>query len=450
MVWIIPRDEESIMIRQLIALMTNIETNKTIFGPQGNLIEDESPFNIYENEYFSDEYRFVKGYIQYTGVPLSCTTIDDYMASMNKYMRGDTAIDINYCYPTSHYTVARVSNNDKYNRLITSANLKLKHIIKKYNFIWSNSLYNSNKLYELKPGEFPETYELMRSLSTIIYDDAGIFTKSSEGQPLIPGKSYNQINMPELWQLKGSNKIIGIPIKLSYKFSTRENIRAKFNHLIPDSKKFAINRSFFKYKYVNYTPQTFDIVETKKLEELNIVALDNGESIITKVKNKLSKYELVKLNINETNKKTVNLNIALKYLSCHVCFTPVYKKFYYILASKQPEDPQPHVPICATCVHNTESKIFGKINIGISLSPLNAYDVMSFVPKPIHISYDHYEKYKETLEELLDQTIIVSDENAMSIIYENEKNILVTGINNSLLLNCPITDKNVFIIELIP
>jgi hypothetical protein len=75
---------------------------------------------------------------------------------------------------------------------------------------------------------------------------------------------------------------------------------------------------------------------------------------------------------------------------------------------------------------------------------------MSFVPKTIHISYDHYEKYKETLEELLDQTIIVSDENAMSIIYENEKNILVTGINNSLLLNCPITDKNVFIIELIP
>lgn len=447
MVWIIPRGDDSIMIRQLIALMTNIESNKNIFGPQGNLIEDDSPFNTYENEYFSDEYRFVKGYIQFTGVVPQLSTISDYMTSMNKYMRNDTAIDVNYCYPTSHYTVARISNDEKYNRLIAPSNLKLKNIINKNNFIWVTSYFNPNKLCELKPNVFPETYELMRSLSTIIYDDAGIFTTDIEGQPFISGKSYNQINMPELWQLKGSNKIIGIPIQLSYKFSTRENIRKKFTHLIFDSKKFTVNRNFFKYKHVNYTPQTFSLIETKNLNELNIAALDNKESVITKVKNKSSKYDLVKLKINESNKKNVTIDIALKYLSCHVCFTPVYNKFYYILASKQPEDPQPHVPICATCVHNTESCIFGKINIGISTSPLNAYDVMSFVPKPINISYEHYEKYKEFLEEMLDKTINISEDN---IIFENDESVLVSSIDNYILSKCSSESKYTFIVELIP
>lgn len=460
MVWIIPRDSDENMFKQLICLMTNIEANRHIFNLEGKLITDNEkntqPFNVYENEYFIDEYRFVKGYICCTGITITNSNIEERLANMNHYMKQDISLDINHCYPTAHYTVARIPLNKEYSRRIVYDNQKLKGIKYKHNFIWINKPFNVNSFQELKTNKshvYPETYDLMKSLSTIIYDNGGIFALDYTGQPITPGKLINNVNLPEIWQLHGSNRIINIPIILSGKFNIRNNLRKKFEHLIPDAKKFAPNRALYKDNYVAYregiknSTYAFNIIEKKNLNELNIPSIDLKESIIKKIKNKDSIYQMMKININESNKNQLTHEVIHKFLSCHACFTPLYGDFYYIHAEHKENYPTPHVPICALCMHNNNSTVFGKVDVGISNSILMPSTVISMIPRPHNVSHENYEKYKNILDVLLYKIIEVDKENPSGVIASFDGIKLVTEIHNSMLFEKETTD--IFMIELV-
>lgn len=456
MVWIIPQDSDDAMFKQLICLMTNIETGRHVFNEEMKLAENNKPFNTYETDAFTDEYRFVKGYIRCTGAMLSPTNIEPRMESMNSYMRDDISVDINYCHPTSHYTVARIPITKEYSRLVAYSYNRLKNIRYKYNFIWVLDSFGLVDFNGLKSNKnMPDTYELMRSLSTIIYDNAGIFSCDHNKQPLISGKLCQHINFPEINQIHGSERIVNIPVKLSKKFNIRQNISKKFFHLIPDLKKFSLNRALYKNKTIEYRSgeisenSMINVIEKKELKDLNIPAIDKKESIIKKIKTFSSLYELIKLNLTSINKNQLSLDLTLKYLCCHTCFTPLYGLFYYIIIDHKLGTPQPHIPICALCMHNSESKIFGTISVGISESPLTVYDVLSLVPKPVNVSYYAYEKYKNLLMILFNEPIEVTNKASNNIIYSGENYVLVDELNLQLLTNPFNKDITIFIVELI-
>ncbi len=128
MVWIIPHDTDEKMIKTLSCLMANIESGKHLFDLKTCTIIEEGdvrlnkPFNVYENNSFADEYRFVKGYIRCTGPIVSNQTIEERMNTFNKLMPNDISLDISYGYPTAHYTVARTQISKEYSRLIMYIN----------------------------------------------------------------------------------------------------------------------------------------------------------------------------------------------------------------------------------------------------------------------------------------------------------------------------------------
>jgi len=435
MVWIIPRDSDENMLKQLICLMTNIETGKYIFGPDCKLLEEGNPlctkpFNTYEDNFIIDEYKFVKGYIRCTGTALSNSLLEDRMLPMNKFMPKEISLDLSYGYPTAHYSVARVQITKDYSRLIVNNNQRLKVIKHKHHFIWINETFGLNDFQELKTDKniCPETYELMRSLSTIIYDNAGIFMNDHHGQLLLPSKPVFHINFPEVWQIRGSDKIVNIPILLSNKFGIRPNIIKKFENLIPDTKKFASNRAFYNERGVAYrfgdSSEGFEIMEEKPLNELNLCEFDKKESIFKKIKDPGAIYNMIHLNITPTNISNLTLDLILKFLSCHICCTPLYDKFYYMLAPHKANMPIPHIPVCPMCMHCNHASQMSKVIVGISKSPFTAGDVIGMVPKPVNVKYESYEKYKHLMTILLNTTIEIDEDSPTGILYENEHAIL--------------------------
>ena len=452
MVWIIPKDSDEKMIRRLICLMTNIETNKTIFDADGVAVNSQEPFNTYENEYFAEEYRFVKGYIRCTGVTITNSNLEEKMNLMSAHMRKDVSLDLNYCYPTAHYTVARIPTNNEYSRLIAYSDQKMKNIKYKYNFIWINAPFELSDFQELKykTSKCP-SYELMRSLSTIIYDNGGIFSTDYTGMPITSNKLIHNINFPEIWQVYGSHRIVNIPISLSDKFGIRNNIRKRFEHLIPDTKKFAPNRALYKDKHVPYREgivmhDGFNITESKPINEINIPALDIKESIIKKIKSKDSVYQMIRMNVNESNKNQLTMEVIMKFLSCHACFTPLYGKFYYILAEHKEAQPTPHIPICAMCMHNNHMGDVGQLNVGISQSPLLPSNIISLIPRPNNVSYENYEKYKSIMDQLNDKVIEVESDNHSGVLASFDNVKLVSAVTNSMLFEGD--QSTIFIIEL--
>ena len=453
MVWIITKDCTDKMVKKLICLMTNIESNRNIFDEECNLINDQSPFNKYENDYFKDEYRFVKGYVKYTGEFVNKSFIEEKMNEMNTHMRKDITTDLNYCYPTAHYTVARIPV-DEYSRLVTHNNQKLKGIKYKYNFIWVNEYFDLNDFQGLKfQAYIPTTYELMRSLSTIIYDNAGVFTTDYHGVSIVNGQTINNVNFPEICQIDGGKNLVNIPITLSNKFGVQGNIRKSFEYLIPDNKKFASNRCIFKDLYYRegICDTGFDIIESKNIAELNIPILDMKESIVKKLKTAGTVYQMIRMNINEYNKSQLTLDIIIKFLSCHICFTPLYDAFYYIIV-KTSNPTNTNVPICALCMHNNNSSVLGKLKVGISHSPLTPLDVISLVPRPKGVSYDNYEKYKALINQftnlsIKNQSIIIESENANGIIFSTDSVKLVTIIKDLTLFRN--NNAAIFIVKII-
>ena len=468
MVWIIPRDTDDNMFKQLICLMTNMEANRHIFDNECKAIEEgdpraTKPFNVYDCNSITDEYKFVKGYVRCTGLVISNSLLEERMNSMNKLMPKDISLDLSYGYPTAHYTVARVQINKEYSRLV-AYHQKIKGIKHKHHFIWINEPFGLNDFQELminKSKTTLDTFELMRSLSTIIYDNAGIFASDNYGNTLTPGQPAYHINYPEIWQILGSDKIVNLPVIISEKFGIRPNITKKFEHLIPDTKKFSLNRNFHKDK-IYYKDNGFEIVEEKPLNEVNLVEFDKKESIIKKLHSTTSTFNMSKLNITPANMNQLTLDIILKYLVCHVCCTPLYDKFYYIIGDcKQPasdlkvlDNPSPHIPICPMCLHSrnaTQLENKTKLKVGISKSPFSASDVMGMIPKPYNVKYENYEKYKQLMSILLNSTIEVDKENPSHILYESPEAILVSELTNSAIaagFNKP--NACIFIVELSP
>lgn len=438
MVWIIPKDTNDNMMRQLIYLMTNMETNRYVFELNGDLSNRTDAFNVFENDYFKDEYRFVKGYLQFTGIQLTSNRIMEQMNLMDQYMRNDISLDINYCFPTAHYTVARKSIN-KYNRLIQYANHKLKQIKYKYHFVWINDGFSMSNFDELKynTSKFPETFEIMRNLSTIIIDNGGIFSIDNNGNSLVSGKPIYQVNYPEIIQLKGGDKIVNLPITIHTNYSTRMNIAEKFVPLIPDTKKFANSRVLFKGRQYYTEGLSNKIVEKKEIKDLKLPEIDRVEYFVTKITKLNAQFNVVSAPVDENNKKQIASHLILKYLSCHSCFTPLYDDFYYIIIKKA------DIPICPFCYHSELVEIPNHVTIGISRSPFTAYDILSLVSKPKNMTFDNYEKYKKLINDLLYHTIEVKlDE---SIIYKTSDYIIVNNLNTDLLHN---NDTSIFIANL--
>lgn len=433
MVWIIPKDTDEKMIKQLICLMANIESGCHIFDENCALIEEGGqkygkPFNVYDCNYIADEYRFVKGYIRNTGVVTSNQTIEGHMHAFDKLMPHDIPLDVSYCYPTAHYTVARTQISKEYTRLIMYEHQKVKNIKHKYHFVWVNESFELKDFQELQNKLFPETYVLMRSLSTIIYDNAGIFAKDHMSNVLVAGNPVQNINYPEIWQIRGSERIVNIPIIISSKFGIRSDIAKKFSHLIPDLKKFSVNRSCM-FDYVPYYAENdlINITEEKTIQELNLVEFDKKEPIFTK----LEKTKVYKLGRSDT--KLLTLDIILNYMLCHVCCTPLYDKFYYIILNDH--KPTAHIPICAMCIHNASvAKKLTKtlINVGICKSHFSASEVTSMIPKPTNVTYENYEKYKQLMSLLLNQTLEFN-ENTAPILYESDTVMLVNELTTDVI-----------------
>lgn len=455
MVWIIPRDTDGNMIKQLICLMTNMEVNRHIFDNECKVIEEgdpraTKPFNVYDCNSVTDEYKFVKGYVRCTGLVISNTLLEERMASMNKLMPKDISLDLSYGYPTAHYTVARVQINKEYSRLIAYHHQKIKGIKHKHHFIWVNGPFGLNDFQELqinKTKAIPDSFELMRSLSTIIYDNSGIFSMDNYGNSLTPGQPAYHVNYPEIWQVRGSDKIVNLPIIISAKFGIRPNITSKFEHLIPDTKKFSLNRSYHKDKKPIYVENQFQIVEERPFNELNLAEFDKKESIIKKLQSTAPIFNMMQLNINASNINQLTLDIIFKYLCCHVCCTPLYDKFYYIINDTA------HIPICPMCMHVSNSYQLKnkktKLKVGISKSPFSASDVIGMIPKPYNVKYENYEKYKQLMGILLNTTIEVDIKNPLNILYETDEAILVSELTNSVIaagFNKP--NACIFIVEL--
>jgi hypothetical protein len=444
MVWIIPRDTDENMIKQLVCLMTNIESNRHIFDENSRLIEEGNPlagrpFNVHEDNSVCDEFRFVKGYVRCTGLVISNSVIEERMSSMNKFMPKDISLDLSYGYPTAHYTVARVQITKEYSRLVAYHNQKLKGIKHKHHFIWMNEPFGLNDFQELRVSKtktVPETYELMRSLSTIIFDNGGIFASDHYGQNLVPGKLVQHINYPEIWQVRGSDRIVNLPVIISEKFGIRPNIAKKFAHLIPATKKFTTNKNYLVdklYYREGVGANGFDVIEEKTIGELNLAEFDKKESIFKKILDSKSAYNLMRLNITSANVNQLTLDMILNYLACHICRTPLYDKFYYAHAPHPDNALVPHIPICALCMHNNSGSKLGKLNVGISKSPFSASEVTGMIPKPINVKYENYEKYKQLMSILLNTTIEIDKENPSGILYESEEAILVSQLSISVL-----------------
>lgn len=448
MVWIIPKNDDSTMLKQLICLMANIESNRTLFDTEGKFNDDPSknnkPFNVYENDYFTDEYRFIKGYLQFTGSTVPNNVLSESLNSVNLYMPNITSIDINYCYPTAHYTVARKPRNKEYNRIIIQEGQRIKGIRHKYHFIWVSETFKFNNFTELRSKtQLPETYELMRALSTIIYDNAGIFEYTNTGEKLT--KMSNNINFPEFWQVVNSKRIINKTIHLHQKFNIRNDIRKLFEYLIPDTKKFSQNRQYFDDDKVKYSENnSVVIVEKKDLSELNLLPLDRKESIFKRLSASTAFDGLMKLNITEKNKSQLTVDIIIRYLSCHICFTPVYDEFYYKISDIFAGTPPAHIIFCALCIHNynLDKKCLG--NYGISKSPLTVYSVISMVKKPDNMTDEKYEKYKKMMQYLFSNVIQVNSDNSSGELATIGNAKLVSNINSSLLTST--VDNDIYIL----
>lgn len=414
MVWIIPFGPSEQMFKQLICLMTNIEANKHIFDADCKLIEKQDPFNVYENEFMIDEYRFVKGYLRYTSTPFSNNVIEERLFYMNKYMPQDIATDLSYGYPTAHYTTARVELDQPYSRIVIDHNQKSKTKKNTYHFIWIHESFGLNDLHELqnkKSKSYPESYELMRSLSTIIYDNGNILQYDYYGRQF--DKPIYNVNYPELWQIRGNDKIVNIPITLSDKFGVRVHVMTKFTHLIPSSKKFSENKRFCGSKKFLYTEGYFKVLEKKEFKDLVLCEIDKKESIFAKMKN-LSDYKLVQTAMFPP---IIPLDVVLRFITCHICFTPLYDLFYYIIKKNF------HIPICALCGHN--GKLASTVNVGVSKSPFTVVDVLGMIPKPNNVKLENYEKYKQLIGYLLNNTIEIDTTNPKNILYEFNGGILV-------------------------
>lgn len=460
MVWIIPRDTDENMIRQLICLMTNIESNCHIFDENSRLVEEGNPlagrpFNVYEDNSICDEFRFVKGYIRCTGLVISNSIIEERMATMNKFMPKDISLDLSYGYPTAHYTVARVQITKEYSRLFAYHNQKMKGIKYKYHFIWMNESFGLNDFQELntsKTKSIPETHELMRSLSTIIFDNGSIFASDHYGQDLVAGKLAHHINYPEIWQIRGSDRIVNLPVIISEKFGIRLNIAKKFTHLIPSTKNFTLNKNYLDDKLFYREgdgADGFDVIEEKPICELNLAEFDKKESIFKKIRRPNSVYNLIRQNISPENVNQLTLDTILNYLVCHICRTPLYDKFYYINAAHQNNTLVPHIPICALCMHCKDGVRLPILHARISTSPFSASEVTGMIPKPVNVKYENYEKYKQLMSILLNTTIEIDKENPSGILYESEEAIFVSQLSVSVLaagFNKP--NACIFVVEL--
>lgn len=450
MVWIIPKDTLENMTKQLICLMTNIETGKHIFDDNCQLLEEgnelcSKPFNVYENDWFSDEYTFVKGYIKSTGHGILNTTIDNLMKQMDRFMKKEISLDLSYGYPTSQYSVARTQITKDYSRLITAHGDRNKNIQYKHHFIWITGGFNFPDFMELNvKNRFPENYEIIRSLSTIIFDEIGLFEFDSFGQKLRPGKPTWQINYPDLNQLKGSEMIINLPLKMSDKFGFSLEVIKRFNHLIPDEKNFIHNQNYYKERpiYVD-GHKIFNLYEEKELTQLNLPPFNRKESIFNILQD--SKYTSPTINVKPEDIKTNNitLNIILRYLSCHVCCTPLYGKFYYVMIVRN--EKTIHFPICATCMHtdSAEQLLTGKTKIknvssnklkmGVSKAFLTIGDVMSMIPKPVNVTMENFVKLTKTIDKLFGKTIEFEDQNYSAILYQDNEIIMTSNLTSEVI-----------------
>ncbi len=312
---------------------------------------------------------------------------------------------------------------------------------------------------------FPEVYELMRSLSTIIYDNAGIFANDFHNNPLVMGQPIQNINLPEIWQIRGGERIVNIPIVISEKFNIRGNIIKKFIHLIPETLKFSANRTYVKEGLPSYYEENsmIEIVEEKPINELNLAEFDKKKSIFEKLHDNEAVFNLSRVNATIENVSKLTLPIIVRFLLCHVCCTPVYDKFYYMIKKDA------HIPICAVCVHNsschmlftpvvknsrkktpvpTASSVKPElIKVGISKSPFTAYDVVGMIPKPANVTMENYERYKQFMNLMMNNVIQFKDVSG-PILYESDSIILSRDLTpNVLLLGTKYPNAAIFIID---
>jgi hypothetical protein len=454
MVWIIPYDrDENKMTAALIKLMVNMESNKTLFGPDGSFIMSKEPFNVYENEYFIDEYRFNKGYIQYTGKHLDARIIENNMNNYNNLMRQDISVNINDSYQTTEYTLAR-THTEQYERLITYENPRPRQLKNnKIMFVWKLRDFMCNMLLrKTYYGRYYDKSELTQLLSTIIYDNDNIFKYDKNKKPLTPSVPYYHINFPELYQTHLGDRLIDVPISIDKKFNIRGSIRAHFLDLIPNIKNSNIKKNLLamhkvdNFHYVEYEKNHL-FVENKEIpfSDLNLAQVDHKYDIITKLSKPNLAYETK--NITSTGD-----NIPLEdilYMLCHICCTPLYDRFYYVKVDKRAD-----IAICAMCFHN--ANIYSRMMVitvlekfapfFIAKSPLTVYDVFRFIPKPPSVSNEAYEKYKKMMQYIFDNTLELKKTGNIICKYENS--VFINGISIETIKSLSGNESDIFIMKI--
>ena len=450
MVWIIPLDTEKNMAKQLACLMVNMETNKTIFDNNQKFINSNKPFNVYENDYFTDVYTFVRGYIKSTGGLLKNENITNLAQQVRAYVDYDSPCDVDYCHITSNYTVIKMQNTSEYKNEVISDNLKNSKK-RDSNFLWCLGKYEVSDMLEIRNNAtFPETHELMKSLSLIIFDNAGLMEKDYEGNPLESGKICYNVNYPEFWQFKNSNKIVDIPIKLHKKFNIRYDVKTKFESLVPTGAKFNVNHMPLKdFDRISTFKNSVD--ETKLISELNLPEIDTKESIFRKI-NDYPSFKLARIGLNESNKNDVPFDIIKKYFSCHTCFTPVYDKFYYIMPTVSGNDPVPHIPICALCYHAYSNYLLVRSRrVGVSQSPYTVSDILGKLRPSSAIGQVQYERYKQLMQHLFDNHITINTDEDCVLRLDGIK--LISSVTNRTLLDdldgADTSNDSIFVVELL-
>jgi hypothetical protein len=450
MVWVIPLDTEQNMANQLACLMVNMETNKTVFDKNQKFIGSNDPFNVYENDYFIDTYTFVRGYIKTTGGLLKSNLVYELAKKIRPYVDYDSPCDVDYCHITSNYTVVKMHDELEYSNDVITDNIKNSKR-RNTNFLWYLGKYEVADMLEIRnSASFPESYELMKSLSLIIFDNAGLIAKDYNGNPTESGTLFYNINYPEFWQFKNSDKIVDIPIKFHKTYGVRYDVKKKFESLIPALSKFNINHNPIKdlekvHTYVK------EVSEARIISELNLPEIDTKESISRKIHDPQS-FRLMKIGLNESNKYDVPFDIIRKYFSCHNCFTPLYDKFYYVMPNVDDNEPVPHIPICALCYHMySNCHIVDYRKVGISTSPYTLSDILSKLIPSATISQLQYERYKRLMQHLFDNRILINIDDDVILRLDGIK--LISNINNRTLLNgidsADASNDSIFVVELI-